>query len=66
MPFRAFKMKKQGFKTFFKQQIRNDTPLKRGFKRLSGVYSEVPNERAGRLCSVFSLKRVLEYATISS
>ena len=37
MSFKAFEMKKQGLKCFFKVIIRNNTPLTRGFKRLSGL-----------------------------
>ena len=37
MFFKAFKMKKQGLKCFFK--LINNTTLKRGFKRLSGLYA---------------------------
>ena len=39
MSFKVFKMKKQGLKCFLKWQIRNNTPLKRGCKRLSGLYA---------------------------
>ena len=35
----VFKMKKQGLKCFLKKEIRNNTLLKRDFKRLSGLYT---------------------------
>jgi hypothetical protein len=41
MSFKAFKMKKQGLKCFCKAVSFEIicTPLKRGFKRLSGLYA---------------------------
>ena len=36
---KVFKMKKQDLKCFLKKEIRNNTPLKSDFKRLSGLYA---------------------------
>jgi hypothetical protein len=37
MCFKAFEMKRQGCKMFLKQKMKNNTLLKRGCKRLSGL-----------------------------
>ena len=49
---------KKGVKDSSKESFISRVSL---FYRILICYSEVPNKRAGRLCSVFSLKRVLVY-----
>ena len=39
MSFKAFKMKNQGLKSFYINEKIDNTPSKKGFKRLSGLYA---------------------------
>ena len=39
MSLKAFKMKKQGLKCFLSNEKRNEKSLKRGFKRLAGLFA---------------------------
>jgi len=59
--FKAFKMKKQDLKCFIK--IRNNSPLKRVFKRLSGLFAALfVNWRIDELVvSFFEVTNMLKF-----